>query len=129
MQRGQDLRATAAKARFAGGVEPVLDIALLRPFQRERRAGAVAQHSLQPRPIGGLDADPSVHRKLAAVCPLRHVVRVINLVQTAAHQALQESPLHPGPHRSDGRLVDRGAGWNTTSPVGADANTPSSTTQ
>ena len=35
LQRGQHLWATAAMARFAGGVEPVLGIALLPPFKRE----------------------------------------------------------------------------------------------
>jgi len=40
LQRGQELRATAARTRFAGCVEQVLGIPLLQPFQRERRAGA-----------------------------------------------------------------------------------------
>ena len=56
LQRGQELRATAARTRFAGLVEQELGIPLLQPFQRERRAGAVAQQSLQSRPVGGLDA-------------------------------------------------------------------------
>jgi hypothetical protein len=50
-------------------------------------------------PVCGLDPDRGVHRKPAALCPLRHVVRVITLEQTAAHKALQESPTHGGLQR------------------------------
>ncbi|MDZ4740470.1 MAG: hypothetical protein SGJ03_11270, partial [Alphaproteobacteria bacterium] len=58
--------------------------------------------------VGGLDAHRRVDGKPAAVCPLRHGVRVITLEQTAAHEALQESPPHLGLHRGDGRRLDRG---------------------
>jgi len=46
LQRGQELRVTAAGAGFAGCVEQVLGIPLLQPFEGERWAGAVAQQSL-----------------------------------------------------------------------------------
>ena len=48
LQRGKELWAAVARAGFAGGVEQVLGIALLQPFQGERRTGAVAQQALPP---------------------------------------------------------------------------------
>ena len=75
---------------------------------REGWSGAVPQQSLQPWPVGGLDAYRGAHRKPATVSPLRHVARVIDGEQTAAHEAVQQAAAHGGLYRGDGLTIEAG---------------------
>ncbi len=83
---GQALRGTAAGARFRGVVDEVLGIEFAQPIQSERWPGAVAQQTLAPSAISGLDAHRAIDGETAAVLPLRHRLRVIARQQAAAHE-------------------------------------------
>ena len=77
LQRSQELRAAVAGPGLASGVEQMLGIPLLQPFQRKRRAGAVTQQPREPWPVCGLDAYCGVHGEAAAVGSSLHRARVI----------------------------------------------------
>ena len=66
LQRRQELRATAAKARLWVVVDAVL-AEFAQPVQGERGPGALAQQTLAPGAVGGLDAHRAVLRKSAAI--------------------------------------------------------------
>ena len=82
---GQALRGTAAGARFRGVVDEVLGIEFAQPIQSERWPGAVAQQTLAPSAISGLDAHRAVHGEAAAVFPLPHRLRVIGSFRFRIH--------------------------------------------
>jgi len=79
LERGQELRAPAAGARFRVVVEEVLAVELAQPVQGERWPGAVTQQTLASGTVSSLDAHRGIDGKATAVpitsSPTRHRTR------------------------------------------------------
>jgi hypothetical protein len=88
-------------------VEDVLVVDPLDAFQRERRAGAVAQQPFQTRAVVAFDAHRGVQGEAAVVLPGAHVLGIVRLEETASHEQTQDAAANGGLHSGDRRRVHR----------------------
>lgn len=75
-------------------VDDMMRVDLLKPFQGEGRARAMAEHALQSRPITAGNADRSVKRE-AAVVPAEQGAGIIGIEQAAAGEPAQHAAACP----------------------------------